>query len=420
MKLVIFEIKKHINGRLLWLVLAILLVINMALCYYYTSGQPYLDTLHEIKAVDRAYRKDPDKILGIYEEYKDVYEEYEKAFNVWFVNRTSPHRDEFTDPMPAEPDIPSTIVEGKNDYIVTADYFERIIDDEKYKEQLDGDMLAAVRSVYNYRSNNFDRNSYTYRYQLRYLEVYNKVKNRVTIEEGYDYGWGILFSYSGTGLFIFLAAIFMGSRLFTSERDAGMNLLVRVSKRGRARSAALKMIAMLIISLLLAVIFTLSSMLVIGIRVGFSSPFDSVQQIDEMFYCPYDMSMLTCLMASVAISALAAFTTALVAAGFSLIFRRSLGAMMICAALVGASYYAFLSGTVGDFLKYINLFTATSAETLFGKWRAIHIGQHPVNQTLPLTIMLVIIFAAASEAVVIPWHKYGIGTSPSRKGGNAD
>ncbi len=415
MKFCLYEIRKQLTGKLMWGILALLLLLNMAFCYYVIGNRSGIDILPAMKAADKAYQDDQASVLEAYYLYKDEYEAYKEAVQAWIDSKRGPNRGETVVEEPEDPNIPSTYFEGWNDYELIDAYLKRVLSDEEYREQIDSDMDTAVRTLLSYRVNGYDTDSYVYRYLLRYVEVYTNARDTVKIEEGYAYGWDILFAYSGTGLFIILAALFIGGRLFITERDSGMHLLLRTTRRGRGRQAAVKLFSAFLLAVLITLLFTFSSMAVIGWRVGFSSPFNSVQQIDAMFYCPYPLNMLTCLLLTMGVTVLAAYAICLLTAGCSLIYRRSLGAMLTAAVLVGGFYYQFHYGNP-NFGKYVNIFTAASAEILVGQWRAVHVGSHPVSQLILLAILLFCLLSLFAVAGWIIWSKWGIGVSSSKAG----
>lgn len=412
MKLSLYEIRKQLSGRLMWGVLALLVLLNMALCYYFTDSRTDETLLPAMKVADEVYREDPEGVLERYKAYKEQYDAYEMARPEWFFNKWN--EDGTMKPEPTPPDFPSTFYEGWDDYSLINAYLEQVLTEEQYRTIIADGIESSERTLVGYISNGYDSDSFAYRYQLRYHEVYSGVLENVQIKGGCDYGWDILFSYNGTGLFIFLAALFVGSRLFLTERDCGMHLLLRTARHGRGKQAFAKTVAAALLSMLITVLFFASSMLVIGSKVGFSSPAASVQQISAMVYCPYELNMFTALLATMAMTLLAAFAICLLTACFSLFTRRSLFAMLLSAVVVGLSY-VFSNYIEQDFLKYVNIFTATSGEALFGQWRAVHCFSHPIEQLLPLTVMLVGLLILSALIGWGVWDEVGVGVSATNR-----
>ena len=414
MKLGLYEVAKQLSGKLMWGVLALLLILNMAFCYFFAASRTNAELLADLKVADQVYRESPEEITERYLLYKEMNESYEAALEEWqWVEIGMTEGSDMTEP-PVEPDIPSTYVEGRNDFELFDKYFARLLTDDAYRKQITSDTDTAMETLIGYKSNGYDVNSYAYRYQIRYLETYQKALEQVKIEMGFAYGWDILFAFSGTGLFIFLASIYVGSRLYLAERDCKMHLLIRTTHHGRGKQAFTKILASLILAILITVLFVASSMAVIGWKTGFSSPFGSVQQIQTMFYCPLSLNMLTCLLLTVAMTVLAAFTIIQVTACCSLLLRRGLLSILAVSVGVGAAYYFAIYGKI-HFLKYVNLFTAASAETLLGQWRAIHFFDHPISQLIPLTGMLLLLLLIGAIASVIVWASVGVGVSGSKQ-----
>lgn len=408
MRLSLYEIRKQMGGRLTWCVLALLLVLNMAFCYYFIDSRSNMNLIEAMKVAERVYNEDPEGVTQQNRIYKEAVDAYEKAYDDWLMGASESPLE------PSFPDIPSTYYEGWYDYDLIDRYLAETMSADEYREIISERLDTSLRTMRNHKLNGYSPDSFTYRYQIRYYEVYSRALDRVEIKGSYAYGWDVLFAYSGTGLFVFLAAVFIGGRLFLAERDCGMHLLLRSARNGRGRQAAAKLFAAVLLSVLITVLLFASTILMIGWKIGFSSPTASVQQIEQMLYCPYDLNMITCLLLTVALTVLAALTILLLTALCSLITRRALLAMLLSAVWVGLSY-ALSSFGEQQFLKYVNLFSAVSGETLFGQWRAVHFFDHPVPHLIPLTVYLAILLIGSAIAGCIIWNTVGIGVSATRQ-----
>ena len=409
MKTTIYEIRKQTSGRLLPVVLALLIVINVAFCLYYSRSNQNIDVIDRMKAAEKIFKSDPDTVYGIIERYGDEYEAYNKAVYE-YAHSIGKNKDAKS---PVKPDVPETYYPGTDDYILFTEYFSNIMSADEYAKLITDRIGETKKMLVNYVANGYEQNTYTFNYMVDYIDTYTAVLDRTVIREGYDYGWDVLFTYSGTGLFIFLASIFVGSRLFLIERERGMNLIIRTVRSGRKRLALAKLLTACVLALLITIAFTLSTITVIMWSSGLSSPFDSVQQVEKMLYCPYNIDMLGALLISIAVMSLASLAIILLTAFLSLVFKSAPGCMLGAAAFVGLSYY-FFNSRDNEFIKTVNIFTAACAEKLLGNWHVVRFWTEPVNQIIPLAILFAIILVFSSALVFAIWSSRGLGVSSSR------
>lgn len=410
------EFRKLFTDRLTVGVLCLLLLLNMGFCAYTVHNEADPELVEAMKVADKAYRENPEEIVAQYELYNEMQDNYDDLATEWSmfeVGMLTEDETELTAP-PVEPNIPSTYVEGWNDLRLFKRYFGQITTSEQYQASIDERINMITQQMRQYKSNGYDPNDYSYRLNIRNLEIYQRAADQIHLTEGYVYGWDLLFSTEYMGLFVFLAAIFLGSRLFVLERDTGMHSVVRATRHGRIRLAIGKIVAALLIACLLTVLFFGSAMLMIGLRIGFSSPWDSVQLVKDMIYCPYALNMAECLGITMGMTAFSALGLLLLTSCLSLLLKRSLTAMLVSAALVGSSFYCFVWGKI-QFLKYVNLFTTVSVNELLGNWRSVRIGEHPISQLVVIPLLLIILVLLSAVVSSAVWDDAGIGERRTRE-----
>ena len=402
------EFRKLFTDRFTVAVLCLLLLLNIGFCAYTVHKEVDLEFVEAMKIADQAFRENSEEITAQHELYGEMKATYDELMDEWSMYEMGMIEETKLTGPPKSPDIPSTYVEGMTDYRLFQRYFAQITTNEQYLETINDKVDSVSRQMKQYKANGYDPNAYAYRLNIRFLEVYQNSAKNITLTDGYVYGWNTLFSTEYMGLFVFLAAIFIGSRLFVLERDTGMHSVIRATRHGRARLAAGKILAALLIACILTVVFFGSAMLTIGVQVGFSSPLDSVQQIKDMIYCPFSLNMAECLGITMGMTALSALGLMLLTACLSMWLKRSLTAMLASAALVGGSFYFFVWGKV-SFLKYVNLFTTVSVNELLGNWRSVRIIEHPVSQLVVLPFLLILLLAISAFISAAVWDDVGIG-----------
>ena len=408
------EFRKLFTDQLTVAVLCLLLLLNMSFCAYTVHKQVDPEFVGAMKIADQAFQETPEEITASQKLYEEMEANYGKLMDEWSMYEMGIITEtELTGP-PESPDIPSTYVKDMNDYRLFQRYFAQIITDEQYQGTINEKADSVSQQMKQYKANGYDPRAYAYRLNIRFLDVYQNSAETIRLTGGYVYGWDMLFSTEYMGLFVFLAVIFIGSRLFVLERDTGMHLVVRATPKGHMHLAGSKIIAALLIACLLTVVFFGSAMLVIGLQIGFSSPWDSVQLIKDMIYCPFSLNMAECLGITMGMTALSALGLMLLTACLSLWLKQSLTSMLASAALVGGSFYFFVWGKI-PFLKYVNWFTTVSVNELLGNWRSVRIIEHPISQLVVLPFLLVLLLAVCVIVSVAVWDDVGIGAvSPWR------
>jgi len=92
--------------------------------------------------------------------------------------------------------------------------------------------------------------------------------------------------------------------IFSQENQTGFLPIMRISKNGRVKTAAAKILAALIMTLAVVMSFTLSGFAVYGLRIGFSGN-NALQSLETFTLSPYRISIFGYLAASFGIKLLA-------------------------------------------------------------------------------------------------------------------
>lgn len=406
LKLFMNEIRKQMSGRTIVLVLLILLLLNSLFAYIYARDNTDLENLEAFRELNKDFNEDPEAIRALFEKYENASDEYNNALLEWVSNGKKGDR-----PI-AEP-IPHTYSDENDDQTVMFLFFRDVLTEEQYKEKINANINEAFRQLRDFDNNGYDKNAYIYRYQIRFIEQYRNLVDKIDLNGGYVFGWDLLFSYSGTFLFAALAMIFIGSRLFPIEKDTGMHLILRTTKKGRWSIALTKILTVFVLSFVVTIIFFLSSYAVIDVYTGFSSWNDPIQQIKNFFMSPHLISIMECLILTMLLTALTLFALSIMTACFTLIMKYSFAGILASAAICGVFFFLSLKGDQ-NFIRYANIFTVSSGEKLFSTWRALHVGDHPVSQIIPISLMIALLSVLSIVASLLLWAIRGIGVSNPR------
>lgn len=394
--------------------LALLLVLNVVFCLWDGEERYDPEELKVLKIAQRLVWENPEEMQQCYENMLALESAYDEAYEEWQENRINGIFEEHGEipPEPEAPKFPSTYYEGWSDYEVLSVYYRNALTDEQYKVLVNEKREIARETLSNYRKAGYSEDSYASLYQVDFWIIYGDALEAVHPDASLSYGWDLYWQYGGTGLFLLLAAIFVGARLFTIEQDSGMDLVLRTCKRGRGRLALSKIGSAVVGMLVLSLIFHLSALLSAAYQCGLSSPFAPVQQTDSMIFCPYPLSQLGAFLLTVLFSALAALAVCLLASALTLLLKRALPAIAITAIFVGGEFFLLEKG--GEFLSNINLLTATSGLSLWERWSPIHIGEAPISILPILIITLCVVTLIAVLICVLRWVRNGMGLRNGR------
>lgn len=417
MKLILHELYKQLSGRVLWLVMVLLVLLNIIFCLREVEKDYNADRLAALKAADSIVRENPEEIYAQYQAMLALNEAYEEEEEEWFNLQmeymTGLISSEELPPEPESPDFPSQYYEGMDDFQLLDLYYGKILTADEYAADIEDKRTFAQETLDSYRAAGYSKDTYAYRYQVRFWNIYGDTLGKVEIDDSLTYGWDAFWGYGGSGIFLLLAALLAGSRLFTVERDSGMEPVLRACRRGRGALALGKLGAATLWMLGASLVFHLSALLACGWRYGLSSPFAPIQQSLIMRYCPFAFSQLGTFLLTVLFSALAALAICLLTASLTLLLKKALPAIALSALVVGAQFYLLEKG--GEYLSTLNLLTATDPQRLWERWSPIHIMGGPISY-LPFLIAVLAVVALLTAAVaLIRWVCCGMGSRTIRR-----
>lgn len=415
MKIILHELYKQLSGRILWLVMALLVLLNVVFCLREAEKDYNPKTQEALKVADAIVRENPDEVYERYQTMLVIYDAYREEFDKWFdlYMASFGMPSEELPPEPEEPEFSSTYYEGWDDFSLLDLYYRNALTPDAYEADIADKRLFAQETLDKYRAAGYSSESYAYRYQVRFWNEYGNALETVKPNGRVAFGWNAFWTYDGSGIFLLLAALLAGSRLFVIERDSGMDTVLRTTRRGRGRLALCKIGSAAIWMLGLSLLFHLSALAVCGYRYGLSTPFAPVQASLAMRYCPYAFSQLGAFLLGVLFSALAALLICLLTACITLFFKKSLFAIAISAAVVGTEFFLLEKG--GEFLSAINLLTATDPLRLWERWAPIHIADRPISFLPILLIVLSSLTVLFALLTFVRWVRRGINAQTARR-----
>ena len=131
-----------------------------------------------------------------------------------------------------------------------------------------------------------------YQYQIYVYQTYDKVMENTEVGVDVVVGWDRLLTYSYSDIFLFVSILLFAGSVFLSENQNGMTPILRASKKGRLPTAMAKISVVFCGGAALALIYSISSFLVVLAVIGYSDPNVSVQNIKALTAFPYAFSIL--------------------------------------------------------------------------------------------------------------------------------
>lgn len=258
--------------------------------------------------------------------------------------------------------------------------------------------------------------SFTYRYQMRVIDLYRELRDNVTLQVDYSRGWEEYFSYETVNLFVFFLLMLFGSVVFSQEKQSGFLPMIRAAKNGRAKTALAKVLTMLLVSVFVTLVFTFSTFAVFGLRLGFSSPGNVLQTLPTFTYSPYQVTVGNYFLITVGMKLLSFAAFSMLLAVCAVFFYNMVIVFFAGLSVFGISYllYRMQYLNANNLFRNLNLITAASVTRLFERYRAIDffgevIGFVPAMLVLfPVMILIcgtvtVIRFAKDGDAISIPF-----------------
>ena len=408
--LVRYEIKKLLGVRYLWVFLAVLLLVNSAVAWV-TAGntRAAAEPADRIAEFFEAYFENPAEIDAHYAEMQAFAEEQNRLFS-------EAMRAGVYDFEPET--MPSLYSDDESypDSLLFDKLYSTLRAAKEYPELLDTVIERAKKNLSSLSYMGVSEDSFSYRYQLRVIGLYEEMRDTVTIGAEYTRGWQEYFSYQTVDLFVFLMLIMLGSLLFAEEKQSGFLPVLRTAKNGRIRTAAAKILTMLLLTCTFTLLFTISTFAVYGLRIGYSSPENAIQALSAFTYSPYRITIGAYFWIALGMKLLTFSVFSVLLLVLSVLFYNY---VLIYLAGLGVFGINFLLYTIryidaNNLFKNLNLVTASAVLPLFERYRAMNffgavVGFVPAMLILfPCLLLLgagltVFFFAKGTNGIRIGW-----------------
>ncbi|MBO7177414.1 MAG: hypothetical protein J6W14_08550 [Clostridia bacterium] len=384
---VLYELKKLAGVRYLWVFLVIFLLLNSAIAWMVAGQSTAADEPADmIEQFMMDYFADP----AAYDAHYAAMEAFEREQDALFLEAMLAHRQDF-EPQ-TMPDIYSTDGDFSDRELFGA-LHSAIGRAEGYSDTIEGVLDSARANLREFEAMGIAENSFSYRYQLRVIELYEQAKENVRIGVEHTRGWEEYFSYDVINIFLLLMLIMLGTVIFGQERQSGFLPILRASRHGRGRTAAAKLLAVMLVSSSFVLLFTLSTFAVFGLRLGYSSSQNALQVLSSFTLSPYLVTVGEYFVMTLGVRLLVAVTFAAAIMALSALARSEIMAYLYGLGFLGVNFICSLLPADVGAVKYLNAFSVAAAKPLFTRYRALGVFGHVVGY-VPLMAVLCVILCA--------------------------
>ena len=203
------------------------------------------------------------------------------------------------------------------------------------------------------------KGTFAYNNILKTPDAFAPLENQ-PLRIGPEMGVNLGCSFRLTDLFLLASLFLLCLYLFLHEEDTGLIRLVRTARLGRGATAAAKLSAVALVSMLLALLFHGSLLLLSGQLFGFGDLSRPIQSLSSFQNCTLPLSVGEYLVVFLLLKMGAALLCAWIMSLIFLLFRSIRSIFVVLCVFFGLSalcYYTITPTSWLSLLKYINLFS---------------------------------------------------------------
>ncbi|MBR4000534.1 MAG: hypothetical protein IKI93_19575, partial [Clostridia bacterium] len=283
-----------------------------------------------------------------------------------------------------------------------AKLYDTIAAAQGYPEVLEKVIDRAWANLDAFADMGIAENSFTYRYQLRVIELYELMRDSVEIGVEYTRGWDEYFAYDTVNIFIFVMLIMLGSVIFAQEKQSGFLPIMRTAKNGRAKTAVAKILTMLLLTVIFVLMFTLSTFAVYGLRIGFSSPHNVIQALNTFTLSPYQITIGQYFAIAIGVKLLTFAVFSMIVTALSVVFYNYILIYFAGLGLFGLNFLLYTLSYIdaNSVFKNLNLVATATGNPLFVRYRAMNFFG-AVAGFVPSMCVIFSLLIAAGMAVTV-------------------
>lgn len=405
-KLVHYECKKLFSFTFIRLILALMLALNIVMSLSYIKPLHEFNKNQGIETVYELYRSDPDLFRA----------QYDVILDDWYHGTNDTPLSNYTDGKAFDRTL----------FFMTECFADADSDYQRKINTLIVQTKIAMKP--------FAPDSYSYRYHSAIIEKYEALKETVEIKNEPVYGWKEYFAYSAEVVFVLLAVLACAVVIGLNDHTTGFVSIRFASPRGGRSTVTAKLIAVALVSFVIAVVFALSSLLVIGAVYGFSDAGNAIQAVfdkvdvnfgdrngggekfDLMVFCPLALSIAEFLVVFFLQKAMAAVICGIFIFTASIFCRRYWLSGAIGGIFIFLQHRMHTLETVSlDQWKYLNVFSIFSPKEFLLRFRSVNLFGCSVDLICVFYAVFVLILALSFFICTVFYQQGGTIRSAAKK-----
>lgn len=406
MKLICSEIRKLFSKKLFTACLILFLLANAFALYYTQKNDFFHQLLNENQLMYQEYLEkvqgmttenaesileEESSILKIVDDLKTYEEMEEGKSNEFFKFLIEQHKvenpvaygkalklkDEITDSFKVMSIIQN--IQKKLEYIEEFDGFIN-----EMQDRADRQLTFAIFSkpgTFSY--NNIEKTPQDFE-KLKGIEL--KVDNDLALET--------ITTFSLTDFMIFALIILMCVSLFTYEKEKGLYSLVRSTKYGRFPTISLKLSVLVIFTVIISMVYYLSTILTCGFYSGFGDLSRNIQSSEMFLNCSFRLTVGQYLLLWVVGKIVVMCAVSLLIALLFVAIKNTSLVFVVIGSIMVAEYILYTtidSNALFNHFKYINFFYMLEGNNIFGNYLNLNFFTLPINYTNVVAWFLLII-----------------------------
>ncbi len=396
-----YELKKLFGVKYLWVFLFVLLMLNTAIAWY-TADRTMAakEPTQMISEFFAEYFEDHDELDAYYAEMQAFAAGQEELM------REAMRLGDYDFEPETMPDLYSTD-ENYPDRALFDKLYNTIAAAREYPDVLDNVIDRAWANLDAFADMGITEDSFAYRYQLRVIGLYERMRDNVQIGVEYTRGWDEYFAYDTVNIFIFIMLIVLGSVIFAQEKQSGFLPIMRTAKNGRARTAVAKILTMLLLTVIFALMFTLSTFAVYGLRIGFSSPYNVIQALDTFTLSPYQITIGQYFAVTVGVKLLTFAVFSMMILALSVVFYNYILIYFAGLGLFGLNFLLYTLSYIdaNSVFKNLNLVATAASNPLFVRYRAMNFFGAVAGFVPSMCVIFTLLIAACAVVTVVLYIK---------------
>ncbi len=290
--------------------------------------------------------------------------------------------------------------DGLNDKSLFAEVIKQKNTEQNYTNVINDILYKAKSELRSYDGKGIDKNNSVYIYQLAIIDKYTKLLD-TQFEFEYPHGYIEFFEYKWVNPLIFFSLLLLCAFCFVREQRDRVAPIIRSTKNGRVKTAVAKLLAINVLTAIVVLLFTVTTLLAVYLKIGLSSPTQAMQAFYQL--CPYKINVLQGLLffLVIKISVFCAFATLITS--ISTLFKDYIPVFAIGVIIFGLSYAVYLIGglDIDSRIKAINMIDAANPAVLFKRlWMFDLFGGLITRESLILSVYLPAIIVVSVLGII--------------------